>query len=163
LVGLQGARLVVLVSEPPRALGRADEPDPRPDPGAGGTDAPHEVLTAASAPGPVAIGSPAPDLGRAHLSARQALSGLRSAPRWPAAPRPAEADAVLPERASAGDGDAHRRMVGLLVEPVAAAGGDLLRTAESYLDGGGALEACARALFVHPNTVRYRLRRVSEL
>ena len=25
------------------------------------------------------------------------------------------------------------------------------------------LESCARALFVHPNTVRYRLRRVAEL
>ena len=63
----------------------------------------------------------------------------------------------------AGDVDAHRRMIDLLVTPLAAAGGDLLRTVEAYLEGGGALEACARALFVHPNTVRYRLRRVSEL
>jgi DNA-binding PucR family transcriptional regulator len=28
---------------------------------------------------------------------------------------------------------------------------------------GSSLEATARTLFVHPNTVRYRLRRVSEL
>ena len=41
--------------------------------------------------------------------------------------------------------------------------GELRRTLEVYLEGGGALEACARALFVHPNTVRYRLRRVSEI
>jgi DNA-binding PucR family transcriptional regulator len=54
-------------------------------------------------------------------------------------------------------------MIDLLVAPLATAGGDLLRTVEVYLEGGGALEACARALFVHPNTVRYRLRRVSEL
>jgi DNA-binding PucR family transcriptional regulator len=40
---------------------------------------------------------------------------------------------------------------------------ELRRTLEVYLEGGGALEACARALFVHPNTVRYRLRRVSEI
>jgi DNA-binding PucR family transcriptional regulator len=49
------------------------------------------------------------------------------------------------------------------VDPVAAAGGDPLTTLSAFLESGSALEACARALFVHPNTVRYRLRRVSEL
>ncbi|NKF34603.1 PucR family transcriptional regulator, partial [Pseudomonas sp. BGM005] len=33
----------------------------------------------------------------------------------------------------------------------------------SYLDNGRSLEATARELFVHPNTVRYRLKRVSEV
>jgi DNA-binding PucR family transcriptional regulator len=33
----------------------------------------------------------------------------------------------------------------------------------TFLDSGGALEATARALFVHANTVRYRLRRVAEV
>ena len=27
---------------------------------------------------------------------------------------------------------------------------------------GGAIEACARKLFVHPNTVRYRLKRIAD-
>jgi DNA-binding PucR family transcriptional regulator len=40
---------------------------------------------------------------------------------------------------------------------------ELRRTLEVYLEGGGALEACARALFVHPNTVRYRLGRISDV
>jgi DNA-binding PucR family transcriptional regulator len=62
-----------------------------------------------------------------------------------------------------GDAVAHQRLVETVIEPVESAGGELLRTLGSYLEGGGALEACARALFVHPNTVRYRLRRVSEL
>ena len=44
--------------------------------------------------------------------------------------------------------------------PLAAAGGDLLLTAAAYLDGGTSVEATARALFLHPNTVRYRLRKV---
>ncbi len=39
----------------------------------------------------------------------------------------------------------------------------LLETLRAFLDAGGALEATARALFVHTNTVRYRLRRVAEI
>ena len=35
-------------------------------------------------------------------------------------------------------------------------------TLDAYLDCGGAIEACARKLFVHPNTVRYRLRRIAD-
>jgi sugar diacid utilization regulator len=40
---------------------------------------------------------------------------------------------------------------------------DLLATLWCYLDNGRSLEATARELFVHPNTVRYRLKRVSEV
>ena len=113
-------------------------------------------------PGPVVVGPVAPDLAGAHASARDALSGLRAAPGWPAAPRPVAADDLLPERALAGDARGPRparrgRRADL------AAGEELRHTLEVYLEGGGALESCARALFVHPNTVRYRLRRVSEI
>ena len=38
----------------------------------------------------------------------------------------------------------------------------LLRTAAAFLDGGSSVEATGRALFLHPNTVRYRLRKVSD-
>jgi len=48
-------------------------------------------------------------------------------------------------------------------EPLQRGGGSLLDTALTYLELGSSLEATARTLFVHPNTVRYRLRRVSEL
>ena len=34
---------------------------------------------------------------------------------------------------------------------------------EAYLAHGGALEPTARNLFVHPNTVRYRLHRIADL
>ncbi|HVH23623.1 MAG TPA: helix-turn-helix domain-containing protein, partial [Pseudonocardia sp.] len=106
---------------------------------------------------------PAGDLAAAHHSARDALSGLRAARGWPDAPRPVAADDLLPERALAGDPAAHRRLVETTIEPLEAAGGELLGTVASFLEGGGGLESCARALFVHPNTVRYRLRRVAEL
>jgi PucR C-terminal helix-turn-helix domain/GGDEF-like domain len=159
LVGVQGSRLVVLVSEPvggPRPGAADDEQRAAPDPLL-------EALTSAFAAGPVVVGPLAADLGSAHLSAREALSGLRAAPGWPSAPRPVDADELLPERALAGDAAAHRRLVDSVVTPLDTAGGELLRTLSAYLEGGGALESCARALFVHPNTVRYRLRRVSEL
>jgi DNA-binding PucR family transcriptional regulator len=39
----------------------------------------------------------------------------------------------------------------------------LLDTVTTYLEQGNSLEATARMLFVHPNTVRYRLRRAAEL
>jgi PucR C-terminal helix-turn-helix domain/GGDEF-like domain len=147
LVGVQGNRLVVLLSEPP------------------GLDTGGDIGTVVEAfgPGPVVVGPRAADLPGAHASARDALAGLRAAPARPDAPRPVAADDLLPERALAGDAVALRLLVARCVEPVTATGGELLTTLATFLETGGALEACARALFVHPNTVRYRLRRVADL
>jgi purine catabolism regulator len=41
--------------------------------------------------------------------------------------------------------------------------GDLVRTLETYLQSHGSLNAVARALFLHRNTVRQRLRRIAQL
>lgn len=153
LVGVQGNRLIVLLSE--------REPDRTgpltPDAGCLGR------LVEGFGPGPVVVGPIAGDLLSAHASAREALAGLRAAPGRPDAPRPVTADDLLPERALCGDTAAHRTLVDGVIGPLRSAGGELLATLTAYLEGGGALEACARTLFVHPNTVRYRLRRVSEL
>jgi DNA-binding PucR family transcriptional regulator len=92
-----------------------------------------------------------------------ALSGLRTVQAWPAAPRPVSADALLPERALAGDAAARTQLVDTVYRPLVAAGDVLVETVTAFLDAGGALEATARALFVHANTVRYRLRRVAEI
>ena len=147
LVGVQGNRLVVLLSEPP------------------GLDTGGDIGTVVEAfgPGPVVVGPWAADLPAAHASARDALAGLRAVIARPDAPRPVAADDLLPERALAGDAVAHRLLVGRYIDPLTAAGGELLTTLAAFLESGSALEACARALFVHPNTVRYRLRRVTEL
>ena len=93
---------------------------------------------------------PAADLSGAHASAREALAGLRAAPGRPDAPRPVAADDLLPERALGGDPAAHRRLIDSVVAPLAAAGGELLRTLAVYVEGGGALEACARAALRPP-------------
>lgn len=112
--------------------------------------------------GPIVLGPTVPHLFAAGRSARAALSGLAAAPAWPFAPRPALADDLLPERVLAGDGPAKRTLVDRVHHPLEAAP-VLMRTASVYLECGGSLEASARSLFVHPNTVRYRLGRIADV
>ena len=115
-------------------------------------------------PGPIVVGPTVPHLFAAGRSARAALSGLSAAPAWPDAPRIVESEALLPERALAGDQPARRILVDRVHRPLSAAAQiPLLQTATAYLESGGSLEATARALFVHANTVRYRLGRISDL
>ena len=132
----------------------------------GGVEDPIEVATRllpVFGDGPVVAGPLAKDISAATAVTQAALSGLRAVPAWPAAPRPVSADALLPERALAGDADARNQLVEAVYRPLVEAGDVLMETVAAFLDAGGALEATARALFVHANTVRYRLRRVTEV
>ncbi|HEY2041537.1 MAG TPA: helix-turn-helix domain-containing protein [Jatrophihabitans sp.] len=113
--------------------------------------------------GPVVVGNTAPDVSGAIAVTAVALSGLRAVAGWQAAPRPVAAEDLLPERTIAGDPDARQQLIDAVYRPLAGAGDVLLNTVVAYLDSGRALEATARALFVHTNTVRYRLRRVADL
>ena len=69
---------------------------------------------------------------------------------------------LLPERALLGDASAIAVLDAEVMRPLADAGPALTETLDAYLDSGGAIEACARKLFVHPNTVRYRLKRITD-
>ncbi|HEV2376050.1 MAG TPA: helix-turn-helix domain-containing protein, partial [Streptosporangiaceae bacterium] len=120
-------------------------------------------LTGRFGPGPVVVGPAVPDLNSAAPSAAAALAGLRAAPAWPDAPRPVLASDLLPERALDGDPTARTELIEDVYEPLLSGGSALIDTVTTYLEQGFSLEATARLLFVHPNTVRYRLRRVSEL
>jgi sugar diacid utilization regulator len=145
LCAMQGDRMVVV-------LGGVDNPDK-----AGAAVAEH------FGEGPVVIGPVVPDLVHASISARAATAGLRAAPGWPDAPRPVTSDDLLPERALSGDGHARRQLVQEVYLPLAAAGAPTIDTVSAFLDHGGSIEGTARAMFVHPNTVRYRLRRAVEV
>ena len=122
-----------------------------------------EELLGCFGPGAVVVGPAVPHLFAAGRSARAALSGLAAARGWPGAPRPVLADDLLPERVLTGDGPARRALVDRVHRPLHAAGGSLLQTVSTYLEAGGSLEASARVLFVHPNTIRYRLRRAIDV
>ena len=119
-------------------------------------------LLAAFSDGPVVIGPTAPMLTAAHHSASEAISGMNAVAGWPGAPRPVLARELLPERALMGDPSAIVALHTDVMGPLADAGPTLIETLDAYLDCGGAIEACARKLFVHPNTVRYRLKRITD-
>ncbi|MDL5158797.1 PucR family transcriptional regulator [Actinomycetospora termitidis] len=146
LLGAHGSRLLMIMSS-------ADGDD----------EAAVATLSESFGPGPVVAGPVVAGLVEAHVSATRALAGHRAVAARPGAPRPVAADDLLPERVLAGDRTAVTTLVDDVARPLREAGGSLTETVESYLDHAGVLEACARSLFVHPNTVRYRLRRVADL
>ncbi|XPP25956.1 MAG: PucR family transcriptional regulator [Leucobacter sp.] len=159
LVGLQGTRLVLVLGrasslpKDPQAV--APEPLPFVDIA--------ERLAEFFSDGPLVLGPSVENLVEASRSARAALAGIAVARSWRNAGRPVEADDLLPERALAGDGLARRTLIERIYEPLKAQSGELLETLWCYLDNGRSLEATARELFVHPNTVRYRLKKVTEV
>ncbi|MQA59908.1 MAG: PucR family transcriptional regulator [Actinophytocola sp.] len=149
MLGVQGSRLIVVVSGPTEGSQKNRAVLP--------------ALAEAFGDGPVVAGPTVPGLADAHLSTAEALSGLRAVVGWVGAPRPVHAGDLLPERALAGDADAERQLIEDIARPLEKAGGAIEQTVTAYLEAGGVLEACARSLFVHPNTVRYRLKRAADL
>jgi len=182
--GARGDVAVVLGGLPPRRTDTDVFEEVRRSAGAAGIDAlcaslgerlvvvlggVRDPLSAAAAvadhfgPGPVVVGPVTPGLGDAHTSARSALSAHRAAAGWPDAPRPVASVDLLVERALAGDGHARRYLVDQVYLPLVGARSALEETLGAYFAAGASIEGAARQLFVHPNTVRYRLRQVADL
>lgn len=145
LVGIQGDRLILLLGGVEEGLRPVDE------------------LAPLFGDGPVVVGPASAGLETLHASARQALNALAAAPAWPDAARPVAADDLWPERLVAGDADARQALLTRVYRPLLEAGPNLVETLSSYLAEGRSLEGTARALYVHANTVRYRLRRIAEV
>ena len=155
LVGVQGNRLVVVI-------GRAKP--------AGDQDAEqrsfYEIakqLEPGFGDGRLVLGPQVTNVVEAGRSARAALAAFSIEDAYRRDERPVLADDLLPERALAGDPLARQTLIQRVYRPLADHPSDLLPTLWCYLDNGRSLEATARELFVHPNTVRYRLKRISEV
>ncbi|MEY2965838.1 MAG: hypothetical protein RLZZ228_1651 [Actinomycetota bacterium] len=119
------------------------------------------LLTPHFGPGPVVISPREPDATGIPVACATAMGAYAVARGWPDAPRPVAADELLPERALAGEQRAREQLVADLAQVLDDA--DLRRTLEVHIEQRTSLEATARELFVHPNTVRYRLRRIETL
>lgn len=120
---------------------------------------------------PVALGigghaQSVPGLGRSKVEAERAVRVLRSERRSAAVSfEDVYLDTVLDrlDDALAGDGDDVRGPVARLVAYDAESGASLTASLRAYLDHLGDVTSAARAVRVHPNTFRYRLRRIQEV
>ena len=160
LVSVRGDSVIVILGGPSAVPAARAVKDKAPDPERAIDKAALEVageLDGAAVVGPVVAG-----IAQAGRSLRSALAGLRALPGWAEAPNPVHADDLLPERLLAGDDLAAEQITALVGRPLHAMGSPFEETVATYLALGGSLEATARALFVHANTVRYRLGRVTE-
>jgi len=155
LVGIQGNRLVVVVGR------NVDEEAPLATPPSFRVIA--EALEGYFGPGPYVVGPVVPAVVDAVTSAKSALAAFSVAHGLRDLPRLLDADDVLPERALAGDPVARRALIREIYDVLREHPLDLLDTMWTYFETGHSLEATARHLFVHPNTVRYRLKKVAEL
>lgn len=153
LIGVQGSRLVVVIG---RQLneGRTEE---------FAFTAIAQELSDYFGEGKLVLGPTVSSVVEAAASAKAALAGFAVAHTWRNAPRPVNADDLLPERALAGDKLAKNTLIERVYTPLRDYNDDMLTTLWAYLDSGRSLELTAKELFVHANTVRYRLKRMSEI
>lgn len=122
-----------------------------------------DALEGEFGPGQVVLGSVSSSITEANRSVRSAFSAATASAAHTTPRRVIKADELLPERAMAGDAQARSSLLNEIYSPLARKAPDLLATLRCYLESGRSLETTARHLFVHANTVRYRLRRINEL
>jgi DNA-binding PucR family transcriptional regulator len=152
LIGIQGKRQVVVIG----LLNHVDSPGAK-------------IMQTASSlsdlfgSGDLMLGPTVAAVSDSARSAKAALAALSVAASREQLSRPTLADDLLPERMLAGDQLAKQALITTYYLPLVSGSADLLQTLRAYLENGGSLEATAKSLFVHANTVRYRLRRIQEL
>ena len=154
LIGEHGDRLIVVVGKISSSVGTKNASS-------------FEEIVAKLEPffaaGAIVVGPTVRDISASHNSARAALSGFAVLRNSKNVKRITHADDVLAERALAGDALAKQTLVEKIYKPLSENSVELLETLMTYLDCGRSLEATSKQLFVHANTVRYRLKRISEI
>lgn len=156
LVGVQGRRLVVVAG---RRIAEPGQPEITPtsfvDIGV--------ALDGQFGSGPLILGPTVPSVVDAGVSAKAALSAFSVAGGWRTLPRPLLAEDSLPERVVSGDHQAKVQLINSIYVPLRDHPLDLLDTAWAFFISGHSLEATAKDLYIHANTVRYRLKKIAEI
>jgi DNA-binding PucR family transcriptional regulator len=155
LIGVHGNRLIVVIGR--IELESTNETEPA------SFMKIAEALDGYFGVGPMVLGPEVPGVAEANRSAKAALAGFAVVKSWQKTARPINAEDLLAERSLAGDMLAKQTLLETIYRPLSNNSPELLETLSTYLDTGRSLESTARELFVHPNTVRYRLKRISEI
>lgn len=153
LIGLQGSRLVVVIGH---RLHEEGQPVVPPVPF-------YQVakeMDQLFGPGALVLGPTVESILEAVHSAKAALSAFSVSPALRVMTRPLLADDMLPERAISGDSLARHVLITEVYEPLRDHPLELLDTVWTYFETGHSLEATAKELYIHANTVRYRLKKV---
>ena len=145
IVGMQRQHLVVIIS------------------GLGEGTAAHEALGPLLpffGPGSIVCGPIVKGVVQAQLSFHQALSGFEAVSLVTARDRLLSSESLIAARVIAGDAHAVGEVIDTLATGLKS---DVVETLATYLEQEPTIEGCARAMYVHVNTIRYRLRRVVEV
>lgn len=113
---------------------------------------------------PVCLGPTRRNLSGAVHSLAATLASFEALPAIGTPSRPMRADDMLPERALIGDDDAANELYEHVYRSLLTDNDNdpTLQTVSTFLDNGGSLDVTAKELNVHPNTVRYRIKRAAE-
>lgn len=113
---------------------------------------------------PVCLGPTRRNVNGAARTLGAVLSAFHVMPAIHPLPRPARAADMLPERALVGDEDAVDELYQTVYQSLKSENENdpTLQTVSAFLTYGGSLEATGKALNVHPNTVRYRIKRAAD-
>jgi len=144
MVGVHEDLMVVVVGTSPNATSQSESCKP---------------LLSHFGAGTVVAGPVVSSLNDAWQSSQESLSGYRALGFMNNPDRLVTASALVAARVLAGDAQAIRSVAHQIRSQLRQ---DVRVTLATYLEHAPTIEACARELFVHVNTVRYRLRGVLE-
>ena len=118
----------------------------------------------ASSKKPICVSSLVEGVSEISSELTATLASIAVAPAVKHLPQIIHTDDVLPERALIGDSTAFNTLYNKVYQSLAPYSNDdpTLETIDMFLRFGGALDQTAHELNVHPNTVRYRLRKVAQ-
>ena len=145
VVGVQGHHLIVIVAGLEQDASPASVLAP---------------LLPAFGDGAVVHGSLVSDVTEAHHSYVEALHGHEASSYVQESSRLLSASSLIAARIVSGDREAADQLISQLKTKLKS---DVLETLATYLEQDPSIEGCARLLFVHVNTIRYRLKRVTEV